>query len=98
MVCCIWICGVGVCGVGVCYLLERLTEFSEDVLLVKHLALEAVFVVLMDLLSNISRKFMERHVLFHLLVLQQHKYLGYKCSQTCHIWKSESSFISSSVV
>lgn len=64
MVCCIW-----VCGVGVCYLLERLTEFSEDVLLVKHLALEAVFVVLMDLLSNISRKFMERHVLFHLLVL-----------------------------
>lgn len=52
------------------YLFKWLTEFSQDVLLIKHFALEAVLIVLVDLLPNICRKLVERHVLLHLLVLQ----------------------------
>lgn len=52
------------------YLFKWLAELSQDVLLIEHFPLEAVLIVLMDLLANICWKLMERHVLLHLLVLQ----------------------------
>lgn len=51
-------------------LLERITELSEDAVLVEHLALESLLVIIMDPLSHIAWQFMERHVLLHLLVLK----------------------------
>lgn len=51
-------------------LLERITELSENAVLIKHLALESLLVVIMDPLSYIRRQFMEWHVLLHLLILK----------------------------
>ena len=51
------------------YLSERLVEFLQDALLVKHLALVSVLVVVVDLLPEVRRQLVERHVLLHLFVL-----------------------------
>ncbi len=51
-------------------LLERVTELSEDAVLIEHLSLESLLVIIVDPLSHIRWQFMERHVLLHLLVLQ----------------------------
>lgn len=53
------------------HLSERLTEFSQDALLVKHLALVSVLIIVMDFLSEVSRQLVEGHVLLHLLVLRE---------------------------
>ena len=51
------------------YLSQRVVEFVEDVLLVKDFALVSVFIVIVNLLTHVRWQLMERHVLFHLLVL-----------------------------
>ena len=55
---------------GGTHLLERITELSEDAVLVEHLALEALLVVIVDPLPNVRGQLMERHVLLHLLILK----------------------------
>lgn len=57
------------CCVGF-YLSEGLTEFSQNALLVKHLALVPVLVIVMDFLSEVSGQLVEGHVLLHLFVLR----------------------------
>lgn len=52
------------------HLLERITELSEDAVLVEHLALESLLVIIMDPLSYVRWQFMERHILLHLLILK----------------------------
>lgn len=51
-------------------LFEWIAELSENILLIKHLALEAMLIIIMNPLSNISRQLLEGHVLLHLLILQ----------------------------
>lgn len=55
------------------HLSERLIQLSQDALLVKHLALVAVLIVVVDSLPHICRQLVEGHVLFHLFVLQGHR-------------------------
>lgn len=50
---------------------QGLTELSQDALLIKHLALVSVLVVIVDFLSEVSRQFVEGHVLLHLFVLRE---------------------------
>ena len=49
---------------------QRLVQLLQDALLVEHLALVAVFVVVMDPLSHAGGKLVEGHVLLHLFVLE----------------------------
>lgn len=51
------------------HLFEGVIELTENVVLVKDLALVAMFVVVMNLLPHVCRKLMEGHVLLHLLIL-----------------------------
>lgn len=51
-------------------LLQWITEFSEDTVFIKHLALEALLIILMNSLSHVCRKLMEWHVLLYLLILK----------------------------
>lgn len=55
------------------YLAQGLTQFSQDALLVKHLALVAVLVVVMDPLAHVGGELVEGHVLLHLFVLRRKK-------------------------
>lgn len=55
------------------YLSERLVQLLQDALLIEHLALVAVLIVVVDFLPEICWKFVEGHVLFHLLVLREDK-------------------------
>lgn len=48
---------------------QRLIQFLQYALLIKHLALIPVFVVVVDPLTHVSRKLVEGHVLLHLFVL-----------------------------
>jgi len=69
--CVIWGEVLCVCVFGIhAYFFERLAQLPQDVLLVEHLALEAVLVVLVDLLPHVRRQLVEGHVLLHLLVLE----------------------------
>ncbi len=52
------------------YLAQRLIKLLQDALFIKHLALVSVLVVVMDFLSEVGWQFVERHVLLHLLVLE----------------------------
>lgn len=52
------------------YLAQRLIKLLQDTLLIEHFALVSVLVVVMDFLPEVSREFMERHVLLHLFVLK----------------------------
>jgi hypothetical protein len=45
-------------------------QLAQDAVFIKHLALVAVLIVVMDLLAEVSRQLVEGHVLLHLLVLQ----------------------------
>ena len=51
------------------YLLERVVEFTQDIVLVKDFALVAMFVVVVNFLSHVCWKLVEGHVLLHLFVL-----------------------------
>lgn len=51
------------------HLPQRLAQLAKDALLVKHLALVAVLVVVVDALPGVGRELVEGHVLLHLLVL-----------------------------
>lgn len=53
------------------HLSEWFIQLLQDALLIKHLSLVAVLVVVVDLLPEICWKFVEGHVLLHLLVLRQ---------------------------
>lgn len=55
------------------HLSEWLVELPQDALFVKHLALVAMLIVVMDSLPHICRKLVERHVLLDLFVLQGHR-------------------------
>ena len=52
------------------HLTQRLIEFLQDALLVKHLALVPVLVVVVDLLPEVRWQLVEGHVLLHLFVLR----------------------------
>lgn len=52
------------------YLSQRLIKLLQDALFIKHLALVSVLIVVVDFLSEVSRQFVERHVLLHLFVLE----------------------------
>lgn len=52
------------------YLSERLAEFPQNALLVKHLALVSVLIIVMDFLPEVGRQLVEGHVLLHLFVLR----------------------------
>lgn len=52
------------------YLPKGPVELSQDAVLIKHLALVAVLIVLMDALPCVSRQLVEGHILLHLLVLE----------------------------
>lgn len=52
------------------YLTQRLIKLLQDALLIEHFALVSVLVVVMDFLPEVSREFLERHVLLHLFVLK----------------------------
>lgn len=52
------------------YLSERFAEFSQNALLVKHLALVSVLIIVMDFLSEVCRQLVEGHILLHLFVLR----------------------------
>ena len=53
------------------YLSERLTQLSQDALLIEHLPLVAVLVVVMDALPHVRRELVEGHILLHLFVLHR---------------------------
>lgn len=48
---------------------QRLIQLLQNALLVKHLALVAVFVVVVDPLTHVGGELVEGHVLFHLFIL-----------------------------
>lgn len=52
------------------YLSERLAEFSQNALLIKHLALISVLIIVMDFLPEVSGQLVEGHILLHLFVLR----------------------------
>lgn len=55
------------------YLSEWFIQLLQDALLIKHLALVAVLIVVMDFLPEVCWKFVEGHVLLHLFVLREDK-------------------------
>ena len=58
-------------GTRYTYLSEAVVEFSQDVTLVKHLAVEAMFIVVGNALSQVTRQLAVRHVLLDLLELRK---------------------------
>lgn len=48
-----------------------LAQLPQDALFIKHLALVAMLVVLVDALPGVSGQLVEGHVLLHLLVLER---------------------------
>ena len=52
------------------YLSEGLAQFSQNALLIKHLALVSVLIIVMDFLSEVGRQLVEGHILLHLFVLR----------------------------
>jgi len=57
-------------GTRYTYLSEAVVEFSEDVTFVKHLAVVAMFIVVGNALSQVTRQLAVRHVLLDLLELR----------------------------
>lgn len=52
------------------HLSQWLTQFTQDAFLIKHLALVAVFIVVMDALPGVRWELVERHILLHLFILR----------------------------
>lgn len=48
---------------------QWLIQLLQNALLVEHLALIAVFVIVVDPLTHVCRELVERHVLLHLFIL-----------------------------
>jgi len=62
------------------HLFERVVELTQDVVLVKDLALVAMLVVVVDFLPHVRWELVEGHVLLHLLVLgRQRKQVIISC-------------------
>jgi len=64
----------------VSYLSEGLAEFSQNALLIKHLALVSVLIVVVDFLPEIGRQLVEGHILLHLFVLRGTEKMFCECS------------------
>lgn len=52
------------------HLSERLAQLTQDAFLIKHLALVAMFIVVMDALSSVWWELVEGHVLLYLFILR----------------------------
>lgn len=55
------------------HLSQWLIQFSQNALFIKHLALVSVLVVIVDPLSHVRWQLVERHVLLHLLILNDRR-------------------------
>lgn len=57
-------------GCPAAHLSKGFTQLTQDAFLIEHLALIAVFIIVMDALPCVGRELVEGHVLLHLFVLR----------------------------